>query len=63
MWWAREALCAELTHLEHQLLLVLLHQLLQPPHRDLQPWLLLLLLRVSRVVELHMVLQCCLDLC
>jgi hypothetical protein len=50
-------------HLEHQLLLVLLHQPLQPPHWRLQLFmLLLLLLLINCMVLLEVFLQGGLDL-
>jgi hypothetical protein len=51
-------------HLEHQLLLVLLHQPLQPPHWRLQLFimLLLLLLLITCMVLLEVFLQGSLDL-
>jgi hypothetical protein len=49
-------------HLEHQLLLVLLHQPLQPPHWRLQLFILLLLL-ITCMVLLEVFLQGSLELC
>lgn len=57
--------CSRQTHLEAQLLLVLLHQLLQLPHRRILLLLLacVLLLLLAATLQSHMLLQGCLYLC